>query len=290
MKKRSAGVLILFVLTALIFLRAEGAGAQPPRLKAFLLASQAQAQILHGIIGLYGNAVLHLKNAEQEFESCMTSFDRLARELKPLLNPDSPGNENLSKYYDMLLIRKRTVMKDGKRLLEKEAGRKKLGRADIEPLEKAAFRTVYAARQLMRHLVRNMETGETGRKDRERMAEALLLSEMEGHLLNSIKDSFADNINCNSSPADTFWLDLASFDILATVYSSGVFSSDSGTAEKTGALKSLVSLKHDVLMEGEALYLVAKTCRPDLEAAKVVADAAGRLLPIFETLIREALK
>jgi hypothetical protein len=288
--KKPALTLVLLILLGLVLTVPGTARAQPPKLDVFLLTSQMQAQVLRGIVLVYGDALLKFDDGETRFTAGMAAFDRLAGKLKKGLQADLPGNENISKYYDKLLSRKRQVMKAGRRLLEYRQKGRKLGRADIEPLEKASFQTVYAARQLMRHIVRGMDLEEAAQEDRKRVGEALLLTEMQGHLLNSMRDAFADNLNCNSSLADTFWLDLASFDILVTAFRGGLSPADFSDSPKAKALKKLISLKHDVLMEGEAMYLVAKTCRPDLDAARTVEKAAGQLLPIFETLVKEALK
>ncbi len=264
--------------------------AQPPRLESLLWTSQMQAHLLRSIIRVYGDAVLNFKGVEQDFDSQLNAFDRLARELKPLLQAGPPGAENTTRYFDKLLTRKRTLEKAGKRFLENRKKGHKIGRNDLEPLEKAAFQTVYAARQLLRNLVRRMGLDSLDPENRKRIGEVLLLAEMQGHLLNSIRGAFADNLDCTSSPADDFWLGLSSFDILATVYKSGITGSSPANPEKSRAFRSLISLKHEVLMEGEAMYLVNKTCKQDLEAARTVEGAAGRLMPIFKTLIQEALR
>ena len=277
----------------MLFLRPPGAAAEtPPGLDVFLLTSQMQAQVLQGIIQIYGEALLGLGGAKQAFRSRMASFDTLSEKLRTGLGPDRPGNENLAKYFSKLEERKRIVQKTGELILERRGSGRKIERGDIDPLEKAAFQTVYAARQLMRNIVRNMELDKTTPEEKRRIAEVLLLAEMQGHLLNSIKDAFADNLNCNTAPADTFWLDLASFDILITAYQAGrgILTEDPAGEAKTQALKELLTLKHEVLLEGEAMYLVAKTCRPDLEAARSVVRAAAKTGALFETLIGEALK
>ncbi len=292
MKHRSAKIGLILFFMVLLFFRIPGAEARPPGLDVFLLTSQMQAQVLQGIIKVYGDTLLKFEDAEKGFESRMKNFDALAEKLAAGLRADLPGNENLSKYFTKLTARKRLVKKAGGRLLEQRRSGRKIQRADIEPLEKAAFQTVYAARQLMRNIVRKMDLAKADQEESKRIAEVLLLAEMQGHLLNSIKDAFADNINCNSAPADTFWLDLASFDILVTVYraGTGLFPSEPANAAKTKALAELMALKHDVLMEGEAMYLVAKTCTPDLDAARAVEGAAARIGALFKVLIGETLK
>lgn len=284
------GLIVLVVALTLFRLPAAQAGTEG--LDVFLLTSQMQAQVLQGIIGVYSDTLLKRKEARETFQARMKAFDGLSEELRAGLGTDRPGNENLSKYFSKLTARKRMVEKSGGLILERIGSGRKIGRSDIEPLEKAAFQTVYAARQLMRNIVRLMDLEKTDPREKRRVAEVLLLAEMEGHLLNSIKDAFADNINCNSAPADTFWLDLASFDILATAYraGAGIFAEEPGGEAKAEALGKLIRLKHEVLMEGEAMYLVAKTCQPDLEAAKTVAGSVAGIGELFKTLIGEALK
>ena len=281
--------LVAWVLLALVFALAwpGGSQAQPRDLEAFMWTSQMQAHLLRGVIRVYGDVVLNLKGVEQDFQSQLNAFDELAVELKPFLEADQAHNLNTLKYYNKLLTQKRTLEKIGKQILERRNKGQKIVKADIEPLEKAAFQTVYEARQLMRHLVRQLDLESIDQKNRERICEVLVLTEMQGHLLNSIREAFADNLHCNSSPAESFWLSLSSFDILATVYKSG---SAAASPEKAKVFQSLVALKHDVLMEGEAMYLVAKTCKHDLEAARNVEKAAGTLMPIFQTLLQEAMK
>jgi len=88
-----------------------------------------------------------------------------------------------------------------------------------------------------------------------------------------------------------YWHSLGEFDIHAAMYRGLVDFERPEHKTKARLFGRLLEAKHDILVKGEAMYLmVERTARPCLEEAKLLQEAAAAVEPLFQALWKETTK
>lgn len=262
-----------------------------PKIKAFLLAGRLQAELLNNIGQTFSDMTLKQARSQLTIFDDIKKFKDMAAQLKDIIGYDQPGREKITKYYKKLINSKRTVDIKSIALLQ---AHNEDGRIDLETaraLAEEADRVMYRVQELIRHLHADIDLTGTSRPVRMQLAEALLLVQMQGGLLQAVKEAFEETIGGMTGGSDNFWYDLGLFDVNAAVYRTIVDLDDPANKAKRQLYDSLKRLKHEVVMTGEKMFVASKKSgKTELADCRKLLDIKIKTLNAFELLLDVTFK
>ena len=291
--------LATFFGIALLFWAASGpAGAATPRetekstaVQALILAAEMQGVLLRGITSAFTCAFLGQSREETGFYADLELFGAKARQLRPLIEIDRPNSKKKTKYYNKLISQYSDIKSLGDGLLEGYAKSGKVDRSLALKLRRAANRVTYRTHELLRFCAEDIDFSSLNPVQRRHYVEGMLIMKMYSNLMGAVKEAFADQLTGDDDPAVGYWHSLGEFDIHAAMYRGLVDFSLPENKTKARLFGRLLKSKHDILIKGEAMYLmVERTARPCLEEAKVLQEAVAEVEPIFQALWKETIK
>ena len=237
----TVGVLIITVLLTGLF-PTESVLAGPvddPKIKAFLLAGRLQSELLNNIGQTFSDMTIKQPRSQLTIFDDIKKFKDMAAQLKGIIGYDQPGREKLTKYYKKANQQQNeTVDMASIALLQ---AHNENGRIDLETaktLAEEADRVMYRIQELIRHLHADIDLTGMPRPVRMQLAEALLLVQMQGGLLQAVKEAFEEtHLRHDRRPPTTSGTAWACFDVNAAVYRTIVDLDDPGNKNQEAPVR-----------------------------------------------------